>query len=393
MSIAVEHKKELTNKISDLRLQVVTISKNRELVQAKLEHLSSSKEQSCVQIEKLNGEISEFNSKIQEIRIEIENQVESEKQAREEIELIKSEISQFVVKRQELEKSANDSRNAEKDILLQREGVSKELARLEERKISMQTEYDKIISGLWEEYQLTRTQAEESAKPLDDERKATTELNSIKNKIKALGNINYNAIDEYKEVSQRYEFLKVQVADVEDSKAQLNKIISELTVKMRTQFLENFEKINRNFTEIFTELFEGGKGELKLSDMEDVLECGIEINVQPPGKVIKNLALLSGGEQALVSIAIYFAIMRVNPPPFCILDEIEAALDDVNVARYAAYLRKISKNTQFIVITHRRGTMEEADVLYGVTMQDEGISKVLELDVSEVESKIGKLNK
>ena len=156
---------------------------------------------------------------------------------------------------------------------------------------------------------------------------------------------------------------------------------------------ENFEKINRNFMEIFSELFEGGKGELKLSDMDDVLECGIDINVQPPGKVIKNLTLLSGGEQALVSIAIYFAIMRVNPPPFCILDEIEAALDDVNVARYAAYLRKISKNTQFIVITHRRGTMEEADILYGVTMQDEGISKILELDVSEVESKIGKLNK
>ena len=393
MAATVEHKKVLTDKMSEMRLEVVTISKNRELVCAKLEHLTSNKEQAGEQIKNCLAEIENLNSKIAQIRFEIQNQIDEENNVKKEIELIKTEISQAVVNRQQLEKNSNNLRNQEREILTQREDISKELARLEERKLAMQGEYDKIISDLWEEYQLTRTQAAEIAKPLEDERKATTELNSIKNKIKALGNINYNAIDEYKEVSQRYEFLKTQVEDVENSKAQLQKIISELTVKMRSQFIENFEKINHNFTEIFSELFEGGHGELKLSDPEDVLECGIEINVQPPGKVIKNLALLSGGEQALVSIAIYFAIMRVNPPPFCILDEIEAALDDVNVARYAAYLRKISKNTQFIVITHRRGTMEEADILYGVTMQDEGISKILELDVSEVESKIGKLNK
>jgi chromosome segregation protein len=184
-----------------------------------------------------------------------------------------------------------------------------------------------------------------------------------------------------------------QVSDVEKSKAELIRLINELTGKMGVQFKEQFDKINFSFGQTFSELFGGGKASLVLTDENDVLECDIDIKVQPPGKNVQNISLLSGGEKGLSAIALLFSILKINPCPFCIFDEVEAALDDVNVARYAAYLRKISKNTQFIVITHRRGTMEEADVLYGVTMQDEGISKVLELDVSEVESKIGKLNK
>ncbi len=391
MNQTVEKKKELTEKISAFRLELVNISKNKEILGAELDHLIATREQADEQISIYNIEIEKLNEKIIQVNREIDAQIQSEEVVKKEIESLKLVVSDSVIKRQELEKQINDLRAGEKDILLQREEISRELARLEERKLGIQTEYDKIISSLWEEYQLTCTQAEEDAKEIDSESKTTAELNSVKNKIKALGNINYNAIDEFKEVSERYKFLKIQIEDIEKSKSELRKIISELTSKMRSQFIENFEKINRNFTKIFSELFEGGKGELKLTDEEDILECGIDINVQPPGKVIKNLNLLSGGEQALVSIALYFAIMRVNPPPFCILDEIEAALDDVNVARYAAYLRKITETTQFIVITHRRGTMEEADVLYGVTMQDEGISKVLELDVSEVESKIGKI--
>lgn len=391
MTQTVEKKKELTEKISSFRLELVNISKNKELLSAELEHLTYNREQASVQIELYETEIESLNLKIVEIGSQIQIQNQDEEKVKEEIEKTKQLISESLTQRQVLEKQSNNLRLSEKELLLQREQISKDLARLEERKVSMQVEYDKIISSLWEEYQLTRMQAEENSKEIESESKTTAELNSIKNKIKALGNINYNAIDEFKEVSERYTFLKEQVEDIEKSKAELRKIISELTSKMRSQFIENFEKINRNFTKIFSELFEGGKGELKLTDEEDILECGIEINVQPPGKVIKNLTLLSGGEQALVSIALYFAIMRVNPPPFCILDEIEAALDDVNVTRYAAYLRKITDTTQFIVITHRRGTMEEADVLYGVTMQDEGISKVLELDVSEVESKMGKI--
>ncbi|MDR2932618.1 MAG: chromosome segregation protein SMC, partial [Oscillospiraceae bacterium] len=205
----------------------------------------------------------------------------------------------------------------------------------------------------------------------------------------ALGTVNVDAIEEYAEVSERFEFLSAQVRDVEASKAQLQKLIAELTQEMRDLFAENFTKIAENFSKVFVQLFGGGKAELTLTEEEDVLEAGVDIFVQPPGKVIKNLSLLSGGEQAFVAIAIYFAILKVKPAPFCLLDEIEAALDDVNVTRFATYLRQMCGDTQFIAITHRRGTMEEADVLYGVTMQEEGVSKLLELKVSEVESKLG----
>jgi len=179
------------------------------------------------------------------------------------------------------------------------------------------------------------------------------------------------------------------VADVEQSKKQLLKLIDDLTQEMRTLFTETFQKVSYHFSQIFVELFGGGKAELTLTGEEDVLESGVEIYVQPPGKIIKNLSLLSGGEQAFVAIAIYFAILKVRPSPFCLLDEIEAALDDVNVAKFANYLRRMSDKTQFVAITHRRGTMEEADVLYGVTMQEEGVSKVLELKVEEVEATLG----
>ena len=190
-------------------------------------------------------------------------------------------------------------------------------------------------------------------------------------------------------MSERYEFLSAQLQDVERSQKELSRLIEELTSQMRELFLESFGEINRQFGRIFTDLFGGGKAALYLEDPADPLNCGIEISVQPPGKVIKNLAALSGGEQAFVAISIYFAILRVNPAPFVILDEIEAALDDVNVSRYAHYLRSMTDRTQFIAITHRRGTMEEADVLYGVTMQEEGVSKLIELRVNEIEQKLG----
>ena len=199
------------------------------------------------------------------------------------------------------------------------------------------------------------------------------------------------AIEEYKEVSERYEFLKAQVEDAANAKSELEKLIKNLTSDMERLFRESFAAINKNFGEIFTELFGGGKASLTLSDPEDVLNCGIDINVQPPGKIIKSLSALSGGEQSFIAIAIYFAILKVRPAPFCVLDEIEAALDDVNVVKYAEYLRKMSGSTQFILITHRRGTMEEADVLYGVTMQERGASKLLELKVTEIASKMGEL--
>ena len=217
---------------------------------------------------------------------------------------------------------------------------------------------------------------------------AQKELASLKNRIRGLGSVNVGAIEEYKEVSERYEFLKAQVEDAANSKAELEKLIRNLTADMERMFRESFEAINKHFGTIFTELFGGGKASLTLSDPEDVLNCGIDINVQPPGKIIKSLSALSGGEQSFIAIAIYFAILKVRPAPFCVLDEIEAALDDVNVVKYASYLRMMSGSTQFILITHRRGTMEEADVLYGVTMQEQGVSRMLTINLNDVEKEL-----
>ena len=242
---------------------------------------------------------------------------------------------------------------------------------------------------LWEEYELTRREAQALDIQMEDAGKAQRRLNELKSKIKALGTVNVAAIEEYQEVSERYEFLTSQIADVEKSRNELRKLIHDLIHQMKELFLERFEQINTNFKETFQTLFGGGKANLELLDSDNVLESGIGITVHPPGKIVTNIELLSGGEKALVAIALYFAIMKVSPPPFCILDEIEAALDDVNVSRFASYLRKMNDNTQFVTITHRRGTMEEADVLYGVTMQDQGVSKLLELDVSEIEEKLG----
>ena len=248
---------------------------------------------------------------------------------------------------------------------------------------------DDVGRRLYEEYELTRTEAEAAAKPIADPAAANRRLGELKSKIRGLGSVNVDAIEEYKEVSERYEFLNAQVQDVEVSKDELLALIGELTVQMREIFIERFKQINYNYGIVFAEMFGGGKGELKLSDPDDILHSGIEMHVQPPGKVILNLDVLSGGEKALAAIALLFAILKVTPSPFCVLDEIEAALDDVNVDRYAAYLRRMCDNTQFIAITHRRGTMEEADVLYGVTMQEQGVSKLLELRASEVEQKLG----
>ena len=249
----------------------------------------------------------------------------------------------------------------------------------------MQAEYDGILHKLYEEYELSRQAAQEIGIVIEDEKEATARLNDIKRRIRSLGSVNVAAIDEYKEVSERYTYLKEQVDDIEKSKRELNKLIGELTETMKSMFIDRFTVIANHFTEVFKELFGGGTAQLKLTDPENVLESGIEIIAQPPGKSISIIEQLSGGEKALIAVSIYFAIMKVNPPPFCLLDEVEAALDEVNVDKVAQYLRRMASSTQFIVITHRRGTMEEADVLYGVTMQEKGVSKLLSIDVTEIE--------
>lgn len=301
----------------------------------------------------------------------------------------KDEITALQKKRSETEEKSASLRSEERNKSSEREKISGELARLEERKQTMTQEYDSTISKLYDEYQLTKREAEAVGSKCEDPASSRRRLHEIKGSIRHLGAVNVGAIEEYKEVSERYEFMSSQVADVEKSKKELIRLIEELTDKMSQQFREQFAKINQNFGETFRELFGGGHAELSLEDPADVLESNIDIKLQPPGKNVKRLDSLSGGEKGLSAIALLFAIMKVNPAPFCIFDEVEAALDDVNVTRYAQYVRRMTANTQFILITHRRGTMEEADVLYGITMQEQGVSKLLELKTAELAKKLG----
>lgn len=264
-----------------------------------------------------------------------------------------------------------------------KEKLSAEVTRLTERHNTVQADFDQLIAKLLEVYELTRSEAQALAEPVEDMAAARKSLSEIKQKIRGLGSVNVEAIEEYREVSERYRFLSGQMADVRSSKRELEKLIEELTGEMCRIFKESFGIINRNFQEIFQDLFGGGRAELRLTEPENVLTSGIEINVAPPGKVIKNLISLSGGEQSFVAIAIYFAILKLRPAPFCILDEIDAALDEANVRKYAHYLKKFTDRTQFVLVTHRRSAMEEASVLYGVTMQADGISRLLKLEQPE----------
>ena len=265
-----------------------------------------------------------------------------------------------------------------------REKQSAERTRVEERQNTVQHDIDDIIFKLQENYEMTRTEAEEAAEPIEDMKAAQTQLTSLRNRIRALGTVNVGAVDEYREVSGRYAELSAQLTDITKSKEDLEKLIEQLTADMCVIFRESFEKINRNFGEIFVDLFGGGSASLELTDPEHILESGIEIKVAPPGKVIKNLISLSGGEQSFVAICIYFAILKLRPAPFCILDEIDAALDEVNVRKYAQYLKMFFGQVQFVVVTHRRSAMDEANVLYGVTMQEDGVSRLLRLDQNGV---------
>ena len=301
---------------------------------------------------------------------------------------VRESVAELLRRRDELDQSVQSMRVEERTLSGDREKVNGELVRLEERKIAMVHEYDDTIKKLYDEYGLTRSEAEEKGHVPEDIPAAQRRLAELRSRIRALGVVNVSAIEEYKEVGERYEFLSAQVKDIEESRDQLYRLIAELTQQMKTTFLDRFQAINANFSKVFTVLFGGGTAELRLSDPENTLESGIEILAQPPGKNVSIIEQLSGGEKALIAISIYFAVMKVNPPPFCILDEVDAALDDVNVTRFAEYLRRMSEGTQFIVITHRRGSMEEADMLYGVTMQEKGVSKLLELNVSELESRM-----
>ena len=290
--------------------------------------------------------------------------------------------------RNNIEKAGVQLRSNERERTLERERIGGELARLTERKEVMLKEYDDVIRQLYDEYQLTKSEAENIGIEIEKPTEAKKKLAETKSKIRALGNVNVSAIEEYKEVKERYDFMSAQVADVEKARTELHKLINQLTAQMQEMFVIGFNKINENFTKTFRELFGGGSAELKLTDPDNVLESGIDIEARLPGKNVPSLNGLSGGEKALVALSIYFAIMKVNAPPFCFLDEVDTALDDINVDRFAEYMKRSDFNTQFICVTHRRGTMEAADMLYGVTMQEKGVTKLLELNVAELEKKL-----
>ncbi len=374
---------DISRTIQEIRLSEFSAQKDRELLEASLETLEARRKDSVGTVQRLQQEISVLEERRNELEEKIQALNASAGGLREQAQTRRGDAEAAARRRTDLEKEAGDLRAKEREMGSQRENVGRELARLQERSDNLQKEYDSIITRLWEDYELTRREAEELGAKIDDLPVAQRRLAELKNNIKALGAVNVGAVVEYKEVSERYEFLKAQIGDAEKSKAELLELIEDLTAHMREQFTRRFADINRYFGSIFQELFGGGAAELSLTDPEDVLRSGIDIKVQPPGKIVTHIESLSGGEKALVAISIYFAIMRVNPPPFCVLDEIEAALDDVNVARFAQYLRRMSGNSQFITITHRRGTMESSDMLYGVTMQDEGISKLLALKTEE----------
>ncbi len=382
-------REEISLQLQNLRLEIVSSQKDIDALNSDIVFAKSTGNENLERKAELNQEIERIKSVILEktelinsTNAEIEKSIANQNERSKAIEKINAD-------REQLEKRSAEIRTIERDKTSERETSGRELARLEERKINIQKQYDDIISKLWEEYELTRREAEDCAVEIDDSKQAQRRLNELKQKIRSLGNVNVSAIEEYKEVSERYEFMSAQVNDVEKSKKEIEKLITDLTKQMKEVFVESFDQINKNFTYTFKELFGGGTASLSLADPENILTSGIDILVHPPGKIVINLEALSGGEKALVAIALYFAIMKVRPAPFCVMDEIEAALDDVNVYRFAAYLRRMTDNTQFILITHRRGTMEEADVLYGVTMQDEGISKLLELRSTEVAEKLG----
>ncbi len=337
----------------------------------------------------LDKEIEGIKSRNIEIEKEIEAISHLAEGYRNDIQKANEEIDNLRKKRSEEEEKSSGLRVRERTKSAEREKISGELARLEERKETMNKDYEDTLGKLYEEYQLTKREAEAVAQRPEDPKAAQKRLHEIRGSIRALGSVNVGAIEEYKEVKERYEFMSAQVGDVEKSKKELIRLIGELTDKMSTQFREQFTKINQNFNETFCELFGGGKAELILEDPADVLESNIDIKLQPPGKNVKRLDSLSGGEKGLSAIALLFAIMKVNPAPFCIFDEVEAALDDVNVTRYAQNVRRMTENTQFILITHRRGTMEEADMLYGITMQEQGVSKLLELKTAELAKTLG----
>jgi chromosome segregation protein len=335
--------------------------------------------------------IDALNARNDEIRAEILEKEHLSTEVFNEIEIQKQRLSALNEEKLAIEAERVSSGKAIQDKNREILDLERECARLEQKKLAADMEEKQIVDKLWDTYELSRLSAKKIGASVENLAEAQRSISKLKRQISELGNPNIGAIDEFERINDRYRYLSSQRDDVEKAKADLVGIINEITAHMREIFVREFKIINEKFVKIFKELFGGGHASIILEDENDVLGCGIEIQVQPPGKSLKTITLLSGGEKAFVAIAIYFAILSVRPPPFVVMDEIEAALDDANIMRFAEHMRRISKNSQTIVISHRRGTMEEADVLYGVTMQELGVSSILKIDLDEAERHLGNI--
>ena len=373
---------DLNFDITNLKISVSSFDESEDSINEMIDRIN-------LDIENTKTVINNKTEQRKKITEENKNLEESIKNLEEEIEKLKEDSSNSGSKIEELKKdrvAKNEKLNETEEQVLEQmkkiEDLKNQVVKCDIKKSKLETERDQIINKMWEEYELTPSQAVDFKKPTNVQ-EVQRKVNNLRNDIKELGSINIDSIEEYKKLKERYDFMSEQRLDLENTMAKLRKVIVDLTEVMRKQFDEKFKIINKNFAEVFSELFGGGKAELKLTDENDILESGIEIEVQPPGKKLQNMSLLSGGERAFTAIALLFAILKINPAPFCVLDEIEAALDDVNVYRFAEYLKKFAKDTQFLVITHRKGTMEVADTVYGITMEENGISKLLSMKLSK----------
>ena len=379
---------EIGAEIAEFNMRLASLDAERMASEKALDELeglrrdmAGDREERYQLIEDLRKRNGELSAQILEKETALQTIREENRERNEAIRRINQEKLDLEAERNRADK---DSRDKNAELL----SMEREVSVLEQKKVTAALEEKQILDKLWETYELSHEAARAQRVELESVPKAQRRIGELKRSITGLGNINLDAIDEFQRVNERYTYLRDQRDDVQKSKRELENIIADITTEMKTIFSEQFAVINQAFGETFAELFGGGKATLELEDPEDILNCGIEIKVQPPGKALKIITLLSGGEKAFVAIALYFAILKVRPTPFCVMDEIEAALDDVNVARYAHYLRSMSGRTQFIVITHRRGTMEEADVLYGVTMQEQGVTRILTINLNDVEKEL-----
>ena len=381
LEMAQEEQGQLRSRRSSLEAELKATESSAAQLRLLMDSLSGDSQIRRNAVEAAQRQIEDFARRLEEKQGEMAK-------ARERIEHIKEEIQTISKSRMELESRRTKADKQAQELNREIVELERGKARVEQKKQAAEMEERQILDKLWENYELSHSAAEALRQPVENLQKAGKDIAELRRRINALGSPNIGAIDEFERVNTRYEFLSGQRDDVEKAKGELLDIIKELTGEMEELFVERFKEIDQCFRQTFLELFGGGKAALRLEDESNVLECGIEIKVQPPGKALSTISLLSGGEMAFVAIALYFAILKVRPTPFCVMDEIEAALDEANVTRYAQYMRRMSDKTQFLVITHRRGTMEEADMLYGVTMQEKGVSTVIELDLESAQKTI-----